>query len=70
MQYGQETPPDYNLKALKKRLSNTKLLLIRGINDFAVSEEDFSQLVEYLPADASIRNIDDYNHVDVLWAKD
>ena len=62
---------DYDTSVLKTRLANTKLALFVGANDALSQPEDFALLKNLLPAEmTTVFPIDDYNHLDYMWAED
>lgn len=62
----------YDVSKLAVNLRSTELLLFRGTTDKCVVEEDFAKLVPLLPAEqiADIVIVDDYDHLDYMWAKE
>ena len=68
--YGQTTPPQYDLKSLENRLADTKIQLYIGSTDALVSKNDLTKLLDALPANIEAFHVDDYNHLDYMWAKD
>lgn len=67
--YGTEKPPLYNLE----KISNERIALLRGANDYFVHEKDF----DYLKSSLKVELIDDhlvanekFAHLDFLMAKD
>lgn len=62
---------DYDTSVLMNRLANTKLALFVGANDALSQPEDFAMLKNLLPAgETTVFPIDDYNHLDYMWAQD
>ena len=69
--YGQKKPLEYNLESLKTRLSNVPMMLFVGNNDVLVDLRDFQYLKDVLTKDTTmIKFIEDYNHLDYMWAVD
>jgi len=68
--YGKTTPPDYELRSFKTNLANVNMLLFTGSNDALVAPSDLAQLRAYLPVNAKVVTIADYNHLDYMWAAD
>lgn len=46
------------------------MLLFFGDNDSLISEDNIMRLLRVLPRDAEVVEIEDYNHVDYMWAED
>ena len=73
-EYGQKTPPEYDLSQLKHSLERVPMLLFTGTTDYMISDENFRKLLDVLGFSEgnTIKhvNIEDYNHVDYMWAKD
>jgi len=61
----------YPTEKLSKNLANTEFLLLSGTKDAFSQPEDVEILKSLLPND-KINHvvIDDYNHLDYMWAKD
>ena len=53
-----------------KDLKDVKVLLFYGNNDSLINDENLRRLMKLLPKDAEAVEIDDYNHVDYMWAND
>jgi pimeloyl-ACP methyl ester carboxylesterase len=51
-------------------LASVPTLLFVGGNDALVQPADFQRLLALLPASVKSKNIDDYNHLDYMWAED
>lgn len=67
--YGQKTAPQYPVK----NLQNLKIpiLLVQGGKDVLVADEDFHGLLAVMPAEfLQTIIVDDWNHLDYLWATD
>jgi len=45
-------------------------MLVVGENDVLVRAPDFNRLKAVLPDSAVVKNIEDYNHCDYMWASD
>lgn len=46
------------------------MLLFYGTSDSLLSEKAFSKLLRVLPRDTEVVEVEDYNHVDYMWAED
>lgn len=67
--YGAELPPFYNIENLKK--FNVKKFLFVGTKDYLANLIDFERLKESLnKEELNIYYVEDYNHLDYLWAVD
>jgi len=67
---GQPTQ-DYPVEKLVKNLENTDLMLFVGENDALSPTGDVDILINSLPKDRIVVNrVEDYNHLDYMWAKD
>ncbi len=64
--YGTTTPPDYPVK----RLGELKMpiYLMAGKADSIIGWEDLSALMQLLPHGFGFEQIDDYGHLDYIWA--
>lgn len=69
-QYGQKTPPQYNVKDFPTRLDDVNILLFVGDKDAFVTPDDFKFLKSNLPKDSQIFYVPDYNHLDYMWGVD
>lgn len=69
-QYGQGTPPDYDLKSFKERMRGLKMMIVVGNNDSLVNTKDLQMLLDNLPETVQLHFIEDYNHIDYMWARD
>ena len=47
-----------------------KIMMIAGENDSLMDPRDLQLLLNYLPDSTKMIFIDDYNHVDYMWASD
>lgn len=68
-----ETIKDYPVENLKNNLSPIdEILLIVGSKDVLADKPDIDRLIPLLPEDnfSGLITIPDYNHLDILWAKD
>lgn len=65
--YGQETPPDYDLKKISARIA-----IIYSEADVVVPAEDVLRLSKLLPNLVAIHRVTDntYAHMDFMWAED
>ena len=68
--YGQADPPLIPLEKLKNALENINILLIQGTADNLVSPPDFEITKSFMPSTAKYGSLNDYNHMDMLWAND
>ncbi len=69
IKYGNETPPIYNTENLKK--FDIKKFLFIGTKDYLANLVDFQRLEESLSQEnLNIYQVEDYNHLDYLWAED
>lgn len=68
--YNQPTPPNYNIQAFKDTLAHVNILLFTGQNDALVAPDDFKILQAALPSTAKVVQVEDYNHLDYMWAAD
>jgi lysosomal acid lipase/cholesteryl ester hydrolase len=67
---GQKSVP-YATEKLIKNLANTDILLLSGTKDAFSQPEDVEILKSFLPKDKTTHIvIEDYNHLDYMWAKD
>ena len=46
------------------------MLLFVGANDALVQPSDYSRLLNLLPGNVKSKSIEDYNHLDYMWASD
>jgi pimeloyl-ACP methyl ester carboxylesterase len=46
------------------------MLLFAGGNDVLVAPNDYSKLLNLLPGNVKSKVIEDYNHLDYMWAAD
>jgi len=70
IQYGSQYPPQYSTGNFKTLLANVKMLLFVGGNDALVQPADYSRLLNLLPGNVKSKSIQDYNHLDYMWAAD
>ncbi|CDW91414.1 carboxylic ester hydrolase [Stylonychia lemnae] len=68
--YGEPTPPNYDVYNFKEDLKDIKMLLFYGQRDTLLDLEDYEKLKNVLPDHAKTIYIEDYNHVDYMWAED
>ncbi len=68
--YGKKTPPQYDMSHFSTKMADIDFLLIVGAKDALVNPKDFEKLKLVLPPNYFVKNIDDYNHLDYMWAKD
>ena len=70
IEYGSQYPPQYKTSNFNTLLSNVKMLPFVGGNDALVQPADYSRLLNLLPANVKSKKVDDYNHLDYMWAAD
>jgi hypothetical protein len=46
------------------------MMLFVGGNDALVQPSDYSRLINLLPSNVKSKSIEDYNHLDYMWAAD
>ena len=82
--YGMETSPKYDLECLRDRLADVPILLVLGEMDPFTVEDNFERLMTVLPDEDSVYEghthgkrsivevvrVPDYNHADIILAKD
>jgi len=68
--YGQESAPKYDISSFDFRLRNVPCLLFVGDNDVLVEDKDFQQLMQAMPAQTEVVRLNDYHHLDYMWAID
>lgn len=51
-------------------MKDLPIMLVVGSNDWLVVPEDFDQLTAVLPDNINVLHVEDYNHVDYMWAID
>jgi len=68
--YNQDTPPLYNIENLKK--ISVPTLILYGTKDALITQDSVQKLLKLLNKDENFEKmeIDDYSHMDFLWAKD
>jgi pimeloyl-ACP methyl ester carboxylesterase len=54
----------------KTNLAHVNFLLFTGQNDALVAPDDYKKLQEALPSSAKTILVNDYNHLDYMWAGD
>lgn len=69
-EYGQSSPPLYNIDSFKTNLASVPIFLIAGANDALVQPTDYAKLIDLMPPSAKSKVIADYNHLDYMWAAD
>lgn len=68
--YNNEQPPFYAIEYFAERLKDVPILLAVGSNDDLSPKKDVDILVSMLPESAEVHYINDYNHLDYMWADD
>jgi lysosomal acid lipase/cholesteryl ester hydrolase len=68
--YNQTYPPQYNTANFATQLAGVKQMHFVGGNDALVQPSDYARLVKLLPANLKSKTIEDYNHLDYMWAAD
>lgn len=59
------------MDSFKARLANVPMMLFIGNNDVLVAPKDFEYLKAVIPLESTtIKYIEDYNHLDYMWARD
>jgi len=70
IQYGQETPLNYDIASLKTRLVGLPIIFFVGENDAYSTQKDIGILLNHLPDTVQVKTVPDYNHLDYAWAAD
>eukprot|EP01015_Nassula_variabilis_P018146 TRINITY_DN293_c0_g2_i4.p1 TRINITY_DN293_c0_g2~~TRINITY_DN293_c0_g2_i4.p1 ORF type:complete len:142 (-),score=32.59 TRINITY_DN293_c0_g2_i4:17-442(-) len=69
--YNQTTPPSYPTSNLKQWTTPT--LFISGKQDYLATQEDLKAFLDLLPEEQEkyieTKLIDDYSHIDLVWAQ-
>lgn len=68
--YGSSHAPEYDVGHLKNTLGDVDILLFTGDRDYLITEENLQRMLNVLPDHVNHISIEDYNHVDYMWAKD
>lgn len=68
--YGTSSPPIYDISNFKSQLGGVRIFLINGKNDVLVAPDDYKRLVSVMPQNAKFKTLEDYNHLDYMWASD
>jgi hypothetical protein len=68
--YNSTYPPQYNTAHFKTNLAHVSMLLFAGGNDDLVAPSDYANLLKVLPSGIKSKVIEDYNHLDYMWAAD
>ena len=68
--YNQTYPPNYDIESFKTNLAHVSILLFSGMNDALVTSADLKTLQNALPTNSKTVLVDDYNHLDYMWAAD
>lgn len=58
------------MASFKTSLAGVKIFLINGQNDDLVAPKDFKKLIAVMPSSAKVKTVEDYNHLDYMWAQD
>ena len=62
---------NYNVSVLKESLKDTNMILFVGEQDALSQPKDVEKLLPLLPEDKfKVVNVQDYNHLDYMWAQD
>jgi len=68
---GMPAPTEYDISKLKENLKDVKIQFFVGSKDAFSPPGDVERLVAALPeGNVAVQPIDDYNHLDYMWAKD
>ena len=58
------------MASFKTSLAGVKIFLINGQNDDLVAPKDFKKLIAVMHSSAKVKTVEDYNHLDYMWAQD
>ena len=69
-QYGSKSPPEYAVDDFPTQLAGVPMMFFAGYNDYFAQDDDFNKVLSHMPSSTQVVRVEDYNHLDYMWAAD